>query len=120
MSGKNENSHGAMVEFPETSPFPNMPLSGADRRYMAMPAYLGGSYNMAGVKWYGSNVANRKHGLPRSILTLMLNEPVTGAPVALMSANLISSYRTAAVPAVGARYLARKTRTSWASWAPAS
>lgn len=108
MSGRNENSHGSMIEFPESSPFPNMPLSSADRRYMAMPAYLGGSYNMAGVKWYGSNIDNRKRGLPRSILTLMLNEPVTGAPVALMSANLISSYRTAAVPAVGARHLARR------------
>ena len=70
--------------------------------------YLGGSYNMCGLKWYGSNVDNREKGLPRSILTLMLNDPDTGAPLALMSANLISSYRTAAVPAVGVRYLARK------------
>lgn len=54
------------------------------------------------------NVNNREKGLPRSILTLMLNDPDTGAPLALMSANLISSYRTAAVPAVGVRYLARK------------
>jgi ornithine cyclodeaminase len=106
MSGLNGNSHGAMIEFPESSEFPGMPTSSADRRYMAMPAYLGGSYHMAGVKWYGSNIENRRRGLPRSILTLMLNEPVTGSPVALMSANLISSYRTAAVPAVGVRHLA--------------
>lgn len=108
MSGKNKNSHGAFLDFPETSPFPNMPTSGPDRRYMAMCSYLGGDYNMCGIKWYGSNINNREKGLPRSILTLMLNEPDTGAPLCLMSANLISSYRTAAVPAVGVRHLARK------------
>ena len=85
-----------------------MPVAGPDRRFMAMCSYLGGSYNMCGLNWYGSNVDNREKGLPRSILTLMLNDPDTGAPLALMSANLISSYRTAAVPAVGVRYLARK------------
>ena len=31
---------------------------------MAMPAYLGGKFDMAGVKWYGSNVGNREKGLP--------------------------------------------------------
>lgn len=25
---------------------------------MAMPAYLGGKFDMAGMKWYGSNAAN--------------------------------------------------------------
>lgn len=108
MTGLNKNSHGAQLDFPEASPFPNMPTASEDRRFMAMPAYLGGSYNMVGVKWYGSNIENRNHGLPRSILTLMLNDPVSGAPVALMSANLLSSYRTASVPAVAVRHLARK------------
>ena len=106
LTGKNEHEHGAFLGFPKTSPFPRMPLDGPDRRFMAMPAYLGGDFHMAGVKWYGSNAANREIGLPRSILMLMLNDPDTGAPVALMSANLISSYRTAAVPALGVRYLA--------------
>jgi ornithine cyclodeaminase/alanine dehydrogenase-like protein (mu-crystallin family) len=32
----------------------------------------------------------------------------TGAPLAFMSANLLSAYRTGAVPGVGARHLARK------------
>lgn len=107
LSGKNKNSHGAFITFPEHPRFAGMPADGPDRRFLAMPAYLGGSYHMAGIKWYGSNVENRTRGLPRSILTLMLNDPDTGAPVCLMSANLISSYRTAAVPAVGVRHLAR-------------
>ena len=109
MGGENHNSHGSQVSFPARSPFPNMPLDeGDDRRFMAMPAYIGGSIDLVGMKWYGSNSANRQKGLPRSILTVMLNDKDTGAPLALMSANLLSAYRTGAIPGVGARYLARK------------
>lgn len=108
MAGANNNSHGALVIFPEHSPFPDMPKQTTDRRFMAMPAYLGGSFRTAGMKWYGSNIANREIGLPRSILTFILNDVDTGAPLAMMSANLLSAYRTGAVPGVGARHLARK------------
>ncbi|MNO66601.1 ornithine cyclodeaminase [compost metagenome] len=108
MAGPNNDSHGAMVTFPESSPFPKMPKPTADRRLMAMPAYLGGNFCTAGVKWYGSNIANRDKGLPRSILMFTLNDPDTGAPLAHMSANLLSAYRTGAIPGVGARHLARK------------
>lgn len=108
MAGANNDSHGAMVMFPENSPFPDMPKPTADRRFMAMPAYLGGNFRTAGVKWYGSNIENREKGLPRSILMFTLNDADTGAPLAFMSANLLSAYRTGAVPGVGARHLARK------------
>ncbi|MBQ0041886.1 MAG: ornithine cyclodeaminase [Lachnospiraceae bacterium] len=109
MGGENHNSHGSQVSFPVSSPFPNMPLDvGDDRRFMAMPAYIGGPFDLMGMKWYGSNIANREKGLPRSILTVMLNDKDTGAPLALMSANLLSAYRTGAIPGVGARYLVRK------------
>lgn len=108
MAGPNNDSHGALVTFPHDSPFPNMPKPTADRRLMAMPAYLGGSFGTAGVKWYGSNIANRDKGLPRSILMFTLNDADTGAPLAHMSANLLSAYRTGAIPGVGARHLARK------------
>lgn len=108
MGGANHNSHGVMLSFPDESPFPNMPLNGPDRRFMAMPAYLGGKFDMAGMKWYGSNVANREKGLPRSILTVMLNDKDTGAPLALMSANILSAYRTGAIPGVGIKYLSKQ------------
>lgn len=108
MAGSENNSHGAMVSFPAEETFPGMPVDGPDRRFMAMPAYLGGSFQKVGCKWYGSNVENRKHGLPRSILMFTLNDKDTGAPLALMSANLLSAYRTGAIPGVGARYLARE------------
>lgn len=108
MGGENHNSHGCMVSFPDDPKFPGMPKNAPDRRFMAMPAYLGGKYQMAGMKWYGSNVENKEKGLPRSILMMMLNDKDTGAPLALMSANLLSSYRTGAIPGVGGKYLARK------------
>lgn len=108
MGGANGNSHGSMVMFPESSRFPEMPIDGPDRRFMAMPAYLGGKFDMAGMKWYGSNVANKDKGLPRSILMLTLNDKDTGAPLAYMSANILSAYRTGAVPGVGFKYFARE------------
>ena len=109
MGGENHNSHGSQVSFPKSSPFTNMPLDeGDDRRFMAMPAYIGGPFDLMGMKWYGSNMANKEKGLPRSILTVMLNDKDTGAPLALMSANLLSAYRTGAIPGVGAKYLVRK------------
>ena len=108
MAGVNHNSHGAQVIFPDDPQFEGMPKNADDRRFMAMPAYLGGKYQMAGMKWYGSNCENKASGLPRSILMMMLNDKDTGAPLALMSANLVSCYRTGALPGVGAKYLARK------------
>ena len=108
MGGEDANSHGSMISFPEEPEFPNMPKDGPDRRFMAMPAYLGGQFDIAGVKWYGSNVENKAAGLPRSILMVILNDKQTGAPLAYMSANLLSAYRTAAVPGVGVRHLAVK------------
>lgn len=106
MGGENGNSHGCMVTFPEESDFSNMPKDGPDRRFMAMPAYVGGKFDIAGMKWYGSNVDNREKALPRSILMVMLNDKETGAPLSLMSANLLSSYRTSAIPGVGVKNLA--------------
>jgi len=108
MGGENGNSHGCMISFPESPEFPEMPKNGPDRRFMAMPAYVGGKFDLAGMKWYGSNVENRDKGLPRSILMVMLNDKETGAPLSLMSANLLSAYRTAGIPGVGVKNLAKK------------
>ncbi|SJM66151.1 tyramine oxidase subunit B [Gulosibacter sp. 10] len=107
MAGENHNSHGAMITFPQQPEFPGMPADGPDRRFMAMPAYLGGRFGTTGVKWYGSNAENRKRGLPRSIHLFTLNDSDTGAPLAVMSANLLSAYRTGAVPGVGVKHLAK-------------
>lgn len=108
MGGNNHNNHGMYIVFPKESEFPNMPVAGPDRRFVAMPAYLGGRFDICGQKWYDSNAANKKVGLPRSVLMVTLNNKETGEPIAYMSANLISAARTGAVPGVAARYLARK------------
>ena len=106
MGGQNGASHGAMVTFPDDPEHEGMPVNGPDRRFMAMPAYLGGRFNATGMKWYGSNIENKHSGLPRSIHLFVLNDTVTGAPLAMLSANLLSAYRTGAVPGVGARIYA--------------
>lgn len=106
MAGASANSHGAQVNFPDNPIHEGLPANGPDRRFMAMPAYLGGRFNGAGVKWYGSNAENRQNDLPRSIHLFILNDAITGAPKAVMSANLLSAYRTGAVPGVGVKHLA--------------
>lgn len=108
MSGPNNDSHGARMTFPENPSIETMPAHDDERRFTAMPAYLGGSFGTTGMKWYGSNLANRDKGLPRSILMFMLNDTDTAAPLALMSANLLSAMRTGAVSGVGAKHYARR------------
>jgi len=109
MGGEKYNAHGIEMKFPKESPFPNMPLDAPDRRFMAMPAYVGGRFNVVGQKWYGSNIVNPSRGLPRSVLTVMLNDADTCEPIALMSGNLVSAVRTGCVPGIATRYLAGKS-----------
>lgn len=106
LGGPNRNDHGLMLWFNEEEEFENIPAKGPDRRFMSLISYLGGRYDVVGNKWYGSNIANVKKNLPRSIHTFTLNDKDTGAPLSIMSGNLISSTRTGAVPGVVSKYLA--------------
>lgn len=108
MGGENANEHGIRVSFPKQTDIEGMPVHKPDYRFMAMPAYLGGRFHMLGIKSYGSNPDNGKKGLPRSILMLSLLDIVTGAPLAYMSANILSAMRTGAVSGVGAKHLCGK------------
>lgn len=109
MGGPYNDAHGLMLYFPKKSPIENFPVNNSrDRRFIAMPAYLGGRFHVAGEKWYGSNGNNRAKGLPRSILMVMLNDVETGKPLAYMSGNLLSSMRTGAMPGLAAKLLAVK------------
>lgn len=108
MGGKLDNSHGMVITFPDEPEHEGMPKNGPDRRFCTMPAYLGGKYKIVGNKWYGSNIENIPKHLPRSILMMNLNDADTGAPMAYMSANLLSAWRTGAIPGVGVRYLANE------------
>ena len=108
MGGENANEHGCRVSFPKTTTVEGMPTHKPDFRFMAMPAYLGGRFKMFGIKSYGSNPDNAQLGLPRSILMMQLLDATTGAPLAYMSANILSAMRTGATSGVGARHLAVK------------
>lgn len=107
LGGPKGDEHGLQMNFPQTSDIKGFPIDdGPDRRFMAMPAYLGGRFHIAGQKYYGSNSHNSSKGLPRSILMVTLSDVDTGAPVAVMSANLLSAMRTGAMPAMAATFLA--------------
>lgn len=66
-------------------------------RIIAMPAYIGGGFYMAGIKWIASFPANVGKGLPRAHSVVILNEADTGMPVAIFNTALLSIIRTAAV-----------------------
>lgn len=108
MGGENANEHGIRVSFPKETDIEGMPTHEPDKRFMAMPAYLGGRFRMFGIKSYGSNPRNPELGLPRSILMMSLLDAQTGAPLAYMSANILSAMRTGAASGVGAKYLCKK------------
>jgi len=108
MGGPNRNDHGLMLWFNKEEKFENMPKAGPDRRFMSLISYLGGEFDVIGNKWYGSNIENLNKGLPRSVHTFTLNDKDTGAPLAIMAGNLISSARTGAVPGVVSKHLAKK------------
>ena len=109
LGGPKGDEHGLQMNFPQKSDIEDFPLDdGPDRRFMAMPAYLGGRFHIAGQKYYGSNSHNSELKLPRSILMVTLSDVNTGAPKAIMSANLLSAMRTGAMPAMAATYLANK------------
>lgn len=66
-------------------------------RIIAMPAFIGNSIDMAGIKWIASFPGNRLHGLPRAHSVTILNESDTGRPLAIFNTSLVSSLRTASV-----------------------
>lgn len=76
-------------------------------RMMAMPAYVGGSIGMAGMKWIPSIPSNPARGLPRGIGVILLSDPETGLPVCFMDGTIVSAMRTGAVSGLAARTLAR-------------
>jgi ornithine cyclodeaminase len=61
----------------------------------------------AGVKIVGDFVENYRCGLPSELGLLALFDPETGAPTAIVDAADLTSRRTGALTAVGAKYLAR-------------
>lgn len=80
-------------------------------RINCMPGYLGGEYNMAGVKWIGSGPQNYKKGLPRASVTVILNDPDTKLPVCIADGTEVSAKRTGASGGTAIKFLARENST---------
>lgn len=77
-------------------------------RINAMPGYIGGSYDMAGIKWIGSGPMNYKKGLPRASVTIILNDPDTKLPLCIADGTEVSRMRTGASGGIAIKYLAKK------------
>lgn len=121
--GRTVNPPSYFLTFPQQS----------SSRIIALPAALEG---VAGVKWISSWPTNVATGLPRASAVIVLNDLVTGYPMACMEASIISATRTAAsatlaagaligerqrptrVGFIGAGLIARHLHAtlSWAGW----
>ncbi|MGB8816148.1 MAG: 2,3-diaminopropionate biosynthesis protein SbnB [Minisyncoccia bacterium] len=66
-------------------------------RIIAMPAFLGGNFNVAGIKWIASFPENIKIGKPRANSIIVLNNADTGEIMSSINTSLISIIRTASV-----------------------
>ena len=76
--------------------------------------------NLAGVKVIGDYVDNYKQGLPSELGLLLLMDPATGAPKAIIDGSHLTDMRTGAVTAIGAKHLARRASKFSGTWARAA
>ncbi|MDD5167771.1 MAG: hypothetical protein PHN75_03060 [Syntrophales bacterium] len=86
-------------------------LDGGDLR--VMPAYLHSQdFHIAGIKSVTVHPQNASHGLPTVMAVIVLNDPGTGFPLAIMDGTYLTGMRTGAAGALAVKYLSRKDAKS--------
>lgn len=83
----------------------NFPKYNGDLRIM--PTYME-ELDIAGTKIVNVHPDNPQKGLPTVMANIFLNDPKTGALLAIMDGTFITNLRTGAAGGVAAKYLARK------------
>ncbi len=78
-------------------------------RIIVLLGYLGGEFQVSGLKEICSSTTNKQRELPRASGLILLNDPETQRPYAILEASHISATRTAAVTGLSLRLFAPKT-----------
>ncbi len=74
----------------------------------SMPAYISGEgFDIAGVKCVNVHPQNTAGHLPTVMAVIILNDPGTGFPLAMMDGTYLTCLRTGAAGAIAAKYLSR-------------
>jgi alanine dehydrogenase len=75
----------------------------------SMPAYISGEgFDIAGIKSVNVHPQNAADHLPTVMAVIILNDPQTGFPLAIMDGTCLTGLRTGAAGAIAAKYLSRE------------